>query len=97
SPMSANDRKTFFAALNPILGPVLRAQGFIGSGTNYQRYRDPIIQVLKIQGSRHGDGCFVNLGVHLQFLPTSVDKPVDQKKISEPECEFRIRLARVGE
>jgi hypothetical protein len=95
--MGNDDRKAFFRVLSRILGPELRAQGFAGSGTTYRRLIDPAIHVVNIQGSRYGGECCVNLGVHLRFLPTSLGDLVDPKRISEPNCEFRTRLADHGE
>ncbi len=79
------------------LAPLLRAHDFSGSGATFRRRIGDVIQVLNIQGSRHGGSCCVNLGMHFAFLPTVLGDPPDPKKITESLCEFRKRLAPVGE
>ena len=50
-----------------------------------------------MQGSRYGDSCCVNLGIHLTFLPTVLNRFADPRKITESLCEFRRRLAPHGQ
>jgi hypothetical protein len=73
--------------------PVLRADGFKGSGTTFRRVGADRIDVVNVQGSRHGGKCCVNVAVHFPFLPSaggiSVSEP---KKLKEYECAFRNRL-----
>jgi hypothetical protein len=87
----------FRAGLKEKLAPILRAQGFLGSGITFRRQVGEVLQVLNVQGSRHGDSCCVNLGMHLAFLPTVLGDPADPKRITESLCEFRRRLSPVGE
>jgi hypothetical protein len=94
--MATDERKLFLGALREVLGPQLRADGFRGSGANYRRFRDPVIQIINVQGSRDGGECCVNLGVHLAFLPTVAGQPPDPRKLTESECEFRRRLTPEG-
>jgi hypothetical protein len=94
--MATDDRKLFLGALREVLTAELRSDGFRGSNANYRRFRDPVIQVINIQGSRYGGECCMNLGIHLAFLPTVVGQAPEPGKLTEPECEFRRRLAPDG-
>jgi len=97
SAMATDERKLFFGALRDVLGPELRRDGFRGSGANYRRFRAPVIHVINIQGSRYGGECCVNFGIHLSLLPTIVGQAANPGKLTEPECEFRWRLAPDGQ
>ena len=76
--------------------PVLRDDGFRPSGRNFRRIRGDLIHVVNIQGSRHGGQFAVNMGVHLAFLPDVLGAAVDAKRLTEPQCEFRRRMAASG-
>ena len=93
-----NERDQFLAEVKNILRPVLKAEGFRASGNVvFRRKFGEVIHVLTIQGSRHGGQCCVCLGVHLLFLPVIGSGSIcDPDKITEPECEFRSRLAPLG-
>jgi hypothetical protein len=95
--MNFDARQTFMDALRQRFYPRLRAEGFKGSGQNLRRVVGPVIQVINIQGSRHGGSCCVNLGIHLQFLPTVLGALPEAKTMDEPSCEFRRRLGRENE
>jgi len=73
-------RKRFF--------PLLRAEGFTGSGSTVRRVTAPLIHVVNIQGCHDGEGCYVNLGAHLAFLDPGV--PLDH--LGEFHCLFRTRF-----
>jgi hypothetical protein len=45
------------------LGAHIRALGFKGSGQTFRRVEDNYVFVINIQGSRSGEGFFVNLGL----------------------------------
>ena len=87
----------FRTQLRTKLAPLLRAEGFSGSGVTFRRVRGEVIQLLHVQGSRYGDSCCVELCVHLTFLPTKLNHPADPKNIRFADCEFRRRLAPEGE
>lgn len=87
----------FRLELKTRLAPLLRAEGFAGSGVTFRRQTGVVIQVLTAQGSNYGDSCCVNLGTHLTFLPTTLDEPSDPKNITESLCEFRRRMAPEGQ
>lgn len=95
--MSNEERQRFQDALGRTLLPMLRADGFTGSGQTMRRLITPVIQVINIQGSRYGGSCCVNLGLHLQFLPTSLGEVPKFKTFTEPLCWFRRRLAQENE
>jgi|GEM_PF-301097 len=86
------DRKTFLSLLSRQLYPVLRAEGFKGSGTTLRRLDGPVIHVFNVQGSSSGNQCYLNLGAHLSFLPGEGGSVVQAAKIEEPHCIFRERL-----
>jgi Domain of unknown function (DUF4304) len=81
------------AALRSQWLPVLRNDGFRPSGRTFRRVHGDVIHVINIQGSRYGGQFAVNMGVHLSFLPDVLGAPVKPKAITEPQCEFRRRLA----
>jgi len=87
----------FFNCLKSEFVPKLRAFGFKGSGQNFRRFRDEVIQVINIQVNKYGGNCCVNLGLHLTFLPIAGESPLtDPKKLRASSCEFRWRLAPPG-
>jgi hypothetical protein len=73
--------------------PLLREDGFKGSGTTFRRSTGERIDVINVQGSRYGGRCCVNLAAHFTFLPTEGSgRAIDPKKITAHECVFRDRL-----
>jgi hypothetical protein len=86
-------RSRFLAKFKALVVPVLKEEGFRGSGNDFRRQIKEVIHVINLQGSRHGGECCVNLGIHLTFFPLlgSGSLPTPEK-ITEPECEFRTRL-----
>jgi hypothetical protein len=73
--------------------PLLRADGFKGSGTTFRRVHRDRIDILNVQGSRYGGKCCVNVATHFLFLHKEGGKEiVDLKKLKEYECRFRDRL-----
>lgn len=83
-------------ALRLHLAPVLRADGFKGSGRNYRRVHNGVVQALNVQGSRWGGSFAINLGLQPLAIPAMFDRPVDPGKIGEIDCVLRRRL-REGE
>jgi len=78
--------------------PVLRADGFKGSGTTFRRVQADRIDVVNVQGSRYGGQCCVNVAVHFPFLPSAGGISVrEPKKLKEYECAFRNRLHEASE
>lgn len=94
-----NEREQFYSQVKLVLKPALVADGFRGSGTTYRRILGDVIHVFALQGPNPGSSsyagqCCVCLGIHLAFLPTVV--PREPAKLTEPDCEFRTRLAPPG-
>lgn len=92
-----NVTPSFKSSLRTTFAPLLREHGFQGSGVTFRRLSDPVLQVIHLQGSRAGDSCCVEIGTHLLFLPTVMEDAADPKKIADHDCEFRRRLAPIGE
>ncbi len=87
-------KKEFFDIVKKEFAPALRDVGFKGSGQNFRRVQDEVINVVNIQGNKYGGSCAVNLGLHLTFLPLNwTDQLPDIKRIKAYDCEFRMRLA----
>lgn len=81
------------SAIRLAFAPLLRAEGFAGSGRRFHRCVGPWIQIITVQGSRY-DGAFaVNLGIHYSAAPDLAGNPPDPKKMNEAHCEFRRRLS----
>lgn len=88
--MTAYER--FQKVLKREFHPLLRAEGFKGSGTTLRRMAGERIDVVNVQGSQWGGRCYVNLGVHFTFIPDSCGKQVDPAKLLEFQCVFRTRM-----
>lgn len=82
----------FTKALSKHFYPVLRKAGFRGSGSTLRRINEPLICVVNVQGSSGGDRCYLNLGAHLSFLP-STSGTKEAGKLLEYECAFRSRIS----
>lgn len=94
--MSLESRKILNEQIKTLFAPILRADGFKGSGRTFRRVRGELIHVINIQGYIYGGMFAVNLGVHLTFLSDSIGKKNDVSKITEPSCEFRRRMTTGG-
>lgn len=78
--------------------PLLRADGFKGSGTTFRRVIGERLDVVNVQGSRYGGQCCVNLATHFLFLPSEGGGDVtDPKQFRESHCTFRDRLHEAAE
>ena len=86
------NRKSFLKVLADRFYPVLRDQGFQGSGTTLRRVQEPLVHVVNIQGSSSADGFYVNLGAHLLFLPKEGGGSAVAGTLEESECAFRGRI-----
>jgi Domain of unknown function (DUF4304) len=75
------------------LSPVLKSDGFLGSGRTFRRLSDDFIHVVNVQGSRYGGRFAVNLGIQPRCIPDVLGNSPDATKISEVLCEFRRRLS----
>jgi hypothetical protein len=79
-------------AIRDQLAPILREEGFAGSGRTFRRTIAGVIQLVNVQAFWFGGRFAVNLSAHPLGLPSVGGKPVDPKKITEEKCEFRHRL-----
>ena len=84
------DRTTFAKLLSARFYPVLRAEGFRGSGTTLRRLTPYGVHVFNLQGSSGADRCYLNLGCHFSFLSTL--RGTEVSSLSESECAFRDRI-----
>ena len=95
--MPPDRRSQFFGFLKEEFAPALRDAGFKGSGAHFRRVAGEVINAIWIQGSRSGDKCAVNLGLHLTFLPLCwKDELPRAGRIKQIDCEFRCRLSPEG-
>lgn len=86
------NRTTFLKLLGQRLFPVLRGQGFQGSGQTLRRIDGPLIHVFNVQGASGGKACYLNLGAHLAFLPAEGGGAVAPEALEESYCVFRDRM-----
>jgi len=94
-----DSKSIFYTQLKENFIPMLRDQGFIGSGQHFNRINGEIVHAINIQNNKNGESCCINLGLHFTFLPVCWDstKILDLMRIKEVDCEFRTRLAPKGE
>ncbi|CAB3861242.1 DUF4304 domain-containing protein [Achromobacter deleyi] len=90
--MATVTRAAFLKLLTQHLIPVLKAEGFEGTGQTLRRIRGPIIHVFNIQGASGGKACYLNLGAHYDFLPCEGGAFVPPAEIEESHCVFRDRI-----
>jgi hypothetical protein len=93
-----NQKQLFQAQVKTTLAPELEVDGFKQSGLTFRRVVGEVAQVVNLQSSRDGSQFCVCLGIHLLFLPVAgISALGDPQSITEPECEFRRRLAPQGQ
>ena len=90
--MPAITRTTFLKLLTKQLFPVLKAEGFEGSGQTLRRIRGPVVHVFNVQAASGGKACYLNLGAHFDFLPGEGGSFVPTAEIEEAHCIFRDRI-----
>jgi hypothetical protein len=86
------NRTAFLKLLTLKLFPVLKAEGFEGSGQTLRRIDGPLIHVFNVQAASGGKACYLNLGAHLDFLPTEGGAQVEPDAMEESHCVFRDRM-----
>jgi hypothetical protein len=74
------------------LSPKLRELGFKGSGFNFRKFAGNYIHTIQFFGDKYGGRCWVEVGIHLDFLPDSLHKPIEIKKIKTIGCFTRHSL-----
>jgi hypothetical protein len=87
-----NSYEHYHQLLKLEFAPLLRGDGFKGSGNTYRRFVGDRIDVIDVQGSRYGGECCVNLGVHFSFLPSEGGLVTESKTLKHYHCTFRERL-----
>ncbi len=75
------------------LAPVLRADGFTGSGRSFRKNHTDWLFVLSLETSRAGNAFALHVGIQPKFAPDTLGKPVDAKKLKVQLCEFRRRIS----
>lgn len=82
--------KEFKPYLRDYFAPVLRSLGFKGSGMHFRKVTaNHYIYTVWVQADKWGEGCAVELGTALDFLPTTVGEIVVPNKVTVLDCEFR--------
>ena len=64
-----NNKDEFLQVIKDEFAPRLRDIGFKGSGHNFKRINNEIINIINIQVNKYGGSYAVNLGLHLTFYP----------------------------
>lgn len=78
------------------LRPLLKDDGYAGSGRTFRRVRNNLVQIVNVQGFSYGGRFAINLGVQPLAIPDATGKQPDPLKIKESECEFARRMAESG-
>ena len=91
--MPTDPKFEFYDTLQEMWCPLLRATGFNKYKWRFVRSLPPMINVVSIQVSSDPTKCYVNLGVHFDFVPKSgsSDFP-DLRLMKEYDCAFRSRV-----
>ena len=84
------------SAVRDHLAPLLRDDGFVGSSRTFRRIVSDLIQVIQVQGARHGGRFAINLGIQPTSIPDVSGNPPDATRIKVELCEFRRRLSETG-
>jgi hypothetical protein len=75
------------------LTPKLHELGFTGSGFSFQKISDNcVIQSIQFFGSKYGGEGYLEVGVHLGFLPDSIFREINPKKINTIDSFIRKTL-----
>lgn len=74
--------------------PRLRSEGWNGSGFHFRKTsEDNCIFVLSFQPDKYGGECWVEIGMHLDFLKNIDGQKYDLKKITCPSIDIRRRIS----
>jgi hypothetical protein len=95
--MSSDAGKIVNKAIREILAPILRSDGFKGTGRKYHRVLGEVVHLFQVQGSRYSPSLAVNLGVHLQFLGRMAGSHVDPPRLWASECFLQARMTEDGQ
>jgi hypothetical protein len=80
-------------SIKKYFAPILRGDGFSGSGRCYRRVAGDLIQVVQVQGSRNGGKFAVNLAIQPIAVPDVLGNAPNPAHIRDELCEFRRRLS----
>jgi len=83
-------------SIRKYLAPILREDGFSGSGRCFRRSVGGFIHIVQVWGWRHGGEFTINIGIHPSALPDVLGNRVNLKKITVPDCEFSRVLTETG-
>jgi hypothetical protein len=91
--MSTPTEPRLETSIRSAFAPILRSEGFAGSGRRFHKCSGPWIQIVRVQGSRQGGSFTVNLGIHFSSAPDFSGNTPELKKMTEANCEFSRRLS----
>lgn len=91
--MIASSQSSLETAVRTVLAPILREDGFSGSGSTFRRVNAGWVQVINVQGARQGGSFAINLAIHPLAVPDLLNQTPAPKKITQELCEFRRRLS----
>ena len=80
-------------AIRTALAPMLREDGFRGSGRKFYGQSGSWLTLLNVQGSRYGGSFAINLAVHFAAAPDLIGNTPEPARMTEAHCEFRRRLS----
>jgi hypothetical protein len=86
------DKSEFMSLLQKQLGPVLKAQGFERHGFVYHRFHGVVTNAVRLEASNVTRNIWVNLGIHLTFLPTRDHQTQTPTRIEPSVCAFSQQL-----
>src|SRR5688500_4500706 len=86
------EKSQFMSLLHKHLWPVLKAQGFERRGYVYHRFRGVVTNALRLEASNVTKKIWVNLGIHLTFLPTLGREVPTPKRVEPSRCAFNQQL-----
>jgi hypothetical protein len=89
----STDKPSLAKAMQTKFAPVLRGDGFLGSGQRYWRVINEQAQVLEAQVSSSGGKFAVNLGLQPVLVPLRSGDFSKPKSLRATDCLFRRRLA----
>jgi hypothetical protein len=80
------------ASIRYHFSPILKSDGFSGSGRTFRRILGSVIHVVNVQGAREGGKFAVNLGIQPLCIPDVLGAVPNPTRITAELCEFRRRL-----
>jgi hypothetical protein len=84
------------SSIKNYLAPVVRGDGFAGSGRGYRRVVGNLVHALQVQGARQGGKFAIELGIHPLGIRDVLGRTPNATRITAYDCEFRRRLSEAG-